>query len=168
MTTGFFLAMAGIASAVSIAGIGSAIGISYPAAAAAGVMSEDSKDFGKYLMLVALPGTQGIYGFVISLLWMNQLKVMSATESIPALSWNQGLMVLFACLPVGICGLSAVFQGRACAAGVNLVAKRSEDSAKALIMGVFVEFYAVLGLLVSIFVINYADKILLATKASGN
>ena len=167
MTTGFFLAMAGIASAVSIAGIGSAIGISYAASAAAGVMSEDPKNFGKYLMLVALPGTQGIYGFVISLLWMNQLNVMSE-NALTALSWNQGLIVMFACLPVGICGLSAIYQGRACAAGVNLVAKRSEESAKALIMGVFVEFYAVLGLLVSIFVIGYADKILAATKAVTN
>ena len=168
MTTGFFLAMAGIASAVSIAGIGSAIGISYAASAAAGVMSEDPKNFGKYLMLVALPGTQGIYGFVISLLWMNQLNVMSETAALTPLCWSQGLIILFACLPVGICGLSAIYQGRACAAGVNLVAKRSEESAKALIMGVFVEFYAVLGLLVSIFVIGYADKILAATKAVTN
>ena len=167
MTTGFFLAMAGIASAVCIAGLGSAIGISYAASAAAGVMSEDPKNFGKYLMLVALPGTQGIYGFVISLLWMNQLNVMSE-KALTALSWSQGLIILFACLPVGICGLSAIYQGRACAAGVNLVAKRSEESAKALIMGVFVEFYAVLGLLVSIFVIGYADKILAATKAVTN
>ena len=167
MTTGFFLAMAGIASAVCIAGLGSAIGISYAASAAAGVMSEDPKNFGKYLMLVALPGTQGIYGFVISLLWMAQLNLMS-DKALTSLSWNQGLIVLFACLPVGICGLSAIYQGRACAAGVNLVAKRSEESAKALIMGVFVEFYAVLGLLVSIFVINFSDKIFAATKAVAN
>ena len=77
-----------------------------------------------------------------------------------ALTPQQGLLIFFACLPVGICGLSAIFQGRVCASGVNLTAKRSEESGKALVMGVFVEFYAVLGFLVSIFVYLGADHLL--------
>lgn len=159
MTIGLFIAMAGIAAAVSIAGIGSAIGIGYAAAAAAGVMSEDAKNFGKYLMLVGLPGTQGIYGFIISFLWISKLNIMSAEPLVALTPW-QGLLIFFACLPVGICGLSAVYQGRVCAAGVNMTSKRAEESGKALVMGVFVEFYAVLGFLVSIFVYMGADKLL--------
>jgi len=151
--------MAGIALAVSIAGIGSAIGIGYAASAAAGVMSEDSKDFGKYLILVALPGTQGIYGFVIALLWMANLNIMSAA-AVPALTAAQGLVVLFACLPVGLCGLSAVYQGKVCASGVNLVAKKSDEMSHALIVSAFPEFYAILGFLVSIFTVLNAQSVL--------
>jgi V/A-type H+-transporting ATPase subunit K len=150
--------MAGIAAAVSIAGLGSAIGIGLAASAAAGVMSEDPRNFGKYLMLVGLPGTQGIYGFIIAFLWIYKLRVMS--DNPMTLAWPAGLLIFFACLPVGICGLSAVYQGKVCAAGVNLTAKRGEESGKALVMGVFVEFYAVLGFLTSIFVYLGSDYLL--------
>ena len=160
MTIGLFIAMAGIAAAVSIAGLGSAIGIGHAASAALGVMSEDAKNFGKYLMHVGLPGTQGIYGFIIAFLWIGRLQIISATEPLVALNAWQGLLIFFSCLPVGICGLSAMYQGRVCAAGVNLTAKKAEESGKALVMGVFVEFYAVLGFLVSIFVYMGADKLL--------
>ncbi len=147
---GLYLAMIGIASAVVIAGIGSAIGIWTAAVAAAGAMSEHSRNFGKYLLLVGLPGTQGIYGFIIAFLWINKLNIMSGNP-VP-LSTHEGLAILFSCLPVGILGLSAVFQGRVCASGLMLASKRVEEVGKALVMGVFVEFYAVLGLLISLFV----------------
>jgi V/A-type H+-transporting ATPase subunit K len=65
----------------------------------------------------------------------------------------QGLEVLFMNLPIAIAGLfSAIHQGKVCAAGVNLISKQEGEMGKALVMGVLVEFYAVLGLLVSIFV----------------
>lgn len=158
--TGLCIAMAGIAAAVSIAGIGSAIGIGFAATAAAGVMSEDSKDFGKYMGLVALPGTQGIYGFVIALMWMSNLNLMSASGTVPDLSTVQGLVILFACLPVGLCGLSAIYQGKVCAASINLVAKKPDEMGHALPISVFVEFYAVLGFLISIFAVLYSNHIL--------
>jgi V/A-type H+-transporting ATPase subunit K len=65
---------------------------------------------------------------------------------------GQGLQMFAACLPVGIAGyITAIYQGKVCAAGAELVAKRPSESAKAVIYGALVETYAVLGLLATIF-----------------
>jgi V/A-type H+-transporting ATPase subunit K len=139
------LCFMGAAIALILCGIGSAIGIGYAGQASLGVMSEDSKDFAKYLMLTALPGTQGIYGFVAAFLinqWSGQMETV--TQSV---GWD----FFFASLPIGFVGmLSAIYQGKVCTAGVGMTAKKPEEVGKALVMGVFVEFYAVLGLLLTI------------------
>ncbi len=150
MVSGLFIALAGVTSAVVFSGIGSSIGIGLAAQVAAGAMSEDPKAFGKYLLLLALPGTQGIYGFVIAFLWLLKLGIMAANPV--TLTIETGLAIFFSCLSVGLAGfLSAIHQGKVCASGIELVAKRPTETGKALVMGVFVEFYAVLGLLISIF-----------------
>jgi len=156
--------MAGIAMAVSIAGIGSAIGIGYAASASAGAMSEDSKGFANYLIVSLLPGTQGIYGFVIAYLWLGKLEVLAAGAGLTA---YQGLLVFFACLPVGLCGLSAIYQGKVCSAGINLMSKDSSQFGNVLIFGALPEFYAILGLLISYFAMDKAD-ILLKVVASAS
>jgi V/A-type H+-transporting ATPase subunit K len=140
----------GSALAVALAGIGSAIGIGYAGQATAGVMSEDPRNFGKYLVLTALPGTQGIYGFVAGFLALNKIGALAAKMT-PEI----GLQIFLACLPVALAGmLSAIHQGKVCTAGVGLTAKQPAESGKALVLGVFVEFYAVLGLLITIFLLN--------------
>ena len=63
MITGNVFALLGAAVA-ALAGIGSAIGVGIAGQAAAGVLAEDPKKFGKTLILQALPGTQGIYGLL--------------------------------------------------------------------------------------------------------
>jgi V/A-type H+-transporting ATPase subunit K len=147
MTLGFVLGLAGVASAVILAGIGSAIGIGTAGQAAAGAMSEDPKKFGKYLLLIALPGTQGIYGFIIAFLAFGAAKT--------GMALNDGLALFFACQPIAWAGLaSAIWQGKVCAGGVGMTAKQPAESGKALVMGVFVEFYAVLGLIISIFALQ--------------
>ncbi len=158
MTTGLFLAGLGVFTAIVMAGIGSAVGIGLTAQVAAGVMSEDPKNFGKYLMLIALPGTQGIYGFVIGFLVVMKLGILGG--SLPALSIAQGLNIFIDAAPVGIAGLvSAIHQGKVCAAGIEMAAKQPAEVGKALVMGVFVEFYAVLGLLISFFLVWFGIKI---------
>jgi V/A-type H+-transporting ATPase subunit K len=149
-TSGMGYAMFGAALAVVLSGIGSALGIRYTATASAGVMSEDPRNFGKYLVLVALPGTQGIYGFVAAFLIVNKVGQLAAGMSVP-----QGLQIMFAAMPIAFAGLvSAIQQGKACTAGVDLTAKQPDQSGKALVFGVFVEFYAVLGLIITIFLLN--------------
>jgi V/A-type H+-transporting ATPase subunit K len=64
MLSGLTLAILGAAFAVVLGGIGSAIGVGLAGQASSGVMSEDPDKFGSLLLLVALPGTQGIYGFL--------------------------------------------------------------------------------------------------------
>ena len=156
--SGMVYALMGAAAAVILSGIGSAIGIGYTASASAGVMSEDPRNFGKYLILVALPGTQGIYGFVAAFLVVAKLKltdVTAAAEIAKNMTTAQGLQILYACLPIAFAGLvSAIHQGKVCTAGVALTAKQPAESGKALVFGVFVEFYAVLGLIITIFVLQ--------------
>jgi V/A-type H+-transporting ATPase subunit K len=150
---GLALSLLGAALSAFLAGIGSSIGVGLAGQASTGVIGEDPEKFGKVMLLTALPGTQGIYGFVIAFLVLLKLQIIGGT--IPEVSTAQGWHLFFACLPVGIAGmLSAIHQGKVCSAGVQMTAKRPEESGKALILGVFVEFYAVLGFLASFLISN--------------
>ena len=151
--TGLSLAIMGAALAVGLAGSGSALGVGIAGQAAAGVVTEDPEKFGKVLLLQALPGTQGIYGFLAGF-WV-MLKVGLLGGTITALSPDVGLQILGACLPVGLVGLtSGIYQGKVAAAGIFLTAKRPEESGKGLILAAMVETYAVLGLLATILLLN--------------
>ena len=145
-------ALLGAASAVSLYGIGSSIGIGWVGQASAGAMTEDPENFGRYLILTALPGTQGIYGFVAAFLLLIKINLVGGAPV--ALTPTQGWNLFLAALPISILGLvSALHQGKVCAAGVGLTVKRPADSMKAVVLAVFVEFYAVLGLLITIFLV---------------
>lgn len=136
------VAYMGIALACALAGIGSAVGVGIAAQASTGVMSVDPGKFGKLLLLSALPGTQGIYGFVIAFLLLGKMPLVT---SMP-IAWQ----VFTAGLPIALAGLfSGIHQGKVCAGGAMMTAKQPDDSAKSLILAVFVEFYAILGFLVS-------------------
>ena len=149
--TGQVYAIIGAALAVGMAGMGSAIGVGIVGQAAAGVVSEDPDKFGQTLLLQALPGTQGIYGLLIGFIVMSRVGILGGA----APDMGQGLMILGACLPIAIVGLvSGVYQGKAAAAGVGLVAKRSEELGKAITFAVLVETYAVLALLASFLMVN--------------
>jgi len=153
MPLGFLTALLGAALAVILSGIGSAIGVGLAGQAASGVMSEDPEKFGSLLLLTALPGTQGIYGFLTGFMVFIKLGLISG--HIAQLTAQQGLDILVACLPVGFVGLiSAIHQGKVCAAGIYMVAKQPKETAKPLVLGALVETYAVLGLLISILMLN--------------
>ncbi|MBN1384517.1 MAG: V-type ATP synthase subunit K [Elusimicrobia bacterium] len=150
---GLILALLGGAIAVFMAGSGSAIGIGYAGAAGNGVLSEQPEKFGTMLLLVALPGTQGIYGFLTGFLVL--MKTGLIAGSIPAITVNQGFGILVACLPIAVTGLiSGIHQGRVCAAGIGVAAKHPEATMRALVYGALVETYAVLGLVITIFLLN--------------
>jgi V/A-type H+-transporting ATPase subunit K len=116
-------------------------------------MSEDPEKFGSYLLLVALPGTQGIYGFLSAFLVMLNLGLVGGALKSPTI--YQGWQILIACLPVAFAGLvSGIQQGKVCASGVYMVAKQPKDLMKPVIMAALVETYAVLGLLITILLLN--------------
>jgi V/A-type H+-transporting ATPase subunit K len=153
MALGLTLAILGGALACILGGIGSAIGVGLAGQASSGVMSEDPEKFGSLLLLVALPGTQGIYGFLSAFLVI--LKIGLTTGAIPKLSVFNGWQILVACLPVAFAGLvSGIHQGKVCASGVYMVAKQPKDLMKPVIMAALVETYAVLGLLITILLLN--------------
>ncbi|MCM8792369.1 MAG: V-type ATP synthase subunit K [Candidatus Omnitrophica bacterium] len=150
---GLVISILGLGLAVFLCGSGSAIGVGLAGQAANGVLSEDPEKFGNMLLLVALPGTQGIYGFLSGFLVILKLGLLRGEVVLPTLI--QGLQVLGACLPIAISGLiSAIHQGKVCAAGIAVAAKHPEASMRALIYGALVETYAILGLVITIFLLN--------------
>ena len=70
MSLGIIIAAFGAGISALLAGIGSVWGVQCAGQAAAGVCSEQPDLFGKVLVLQALPGTQGIYGFLLAVLIM--------------------------------------------------------------------------------------------------
>jgi V/A-type H+-transporting ATPase subunit K len=143
----YLVAYLGVALACALAGIGSAVGVGIAAQASTGVMSVDPKKFGKLLLLSALPGTQGIYGFVIAFLLIQKIALFTGDNPLTMVA---GWKIFAAGLPIALAGLmSGIHQGKVCAGGAMMTAKQPDDSAKALILAVFVEFYAILGFLVS-------------------
>ncbi len=153
MTNGLILAIIGAAIASLLAGIGSAKGVGLVGEAAAGVVSVDPSKFSKVLVLELLPGTQGLYGLLISFIILTRTGLLSGNPA--ELSVTQGLAFLIGALPIGIVGLlSALAQGRTAAAGVGITAKKPEHNSKGIIMAAMVETYAILALLISVLIIN--------------
>ncbi|NLV89437.1 MAG: V-type ATP synthase subunit K [Tissierellia bacterium] len=143
---GVVFAALGIAVAM-LSGIGSAIGVGTVGEAASGLIIEEPEKFGRSLVLQLLPGTQGLYGFVIALMVLGKLDVNMSVAN--------GLYLLFACTPIGIVGwLSAIAQGKTAAAGISILAKNEEHSTKGIIYSVMVETYALLAFVVSLILVN--------------
>ncbi len=151
-STGLFFALFGAALGAGLAGAGSGMGVGIAGAAASGVLAEDPGKFGQTLLLQALPGTQGIYGLLFAFLVLIKINMFGGGVD---LTTAQGLMIGACGLPIGIAGyFSGVGQGRASAGAMGIIAKRSEDLGKAMIYPAMVETYAVLGLLLSILMLN--------------
>ena len=141
---GAVFATLGAALATLLAGIGSAKGVGLVGEVATGLMSEEPEKFGKSLLL---PGTQGLYGFVIGLMVLGKIT--------KDLSVANGLGILMACLPIAIAGYgSAIAQGRVAASGISLLAKNEEQNTKGIIYAVMVETYALLAFVVSIMLLG--------------
>ena len=152
LANGQFLAILGASIAIIFAGMGSAKGTSIAGQAAAGAVSEDSSKFGKLLVLQLLPGTQGLYGFIIAFLILSKAGLLGTSVALTA---AQGFQLLASGLAIGITGYtSGVAQGKAAAAGVGIVAKNADELGKAITLAAIVETYALLGLLISFLAYN--------------
>ncbi|RJQ55547.1 MAG: V-type ATP synthase subunit K [Actinobacteria bacterium] len=147
--TGFQWALFGAGLAAIGGGIGSAIGITYAAQTGAGVLTEDPDKFGALLPIVAVSGTQGIYGFITAVLVLIFFNLLGGGGD--ELTAQQGVQIFFACLPVAFLALvSAIYQGLTSSAAAGMVARRTGEAGKALILPALVETYAVLALIVTI------------------
>ena len=140
---GYIFTALGAAAAVIISGIGSARGCGLVGKTATGIITEEPEKFGKALILQLLPGTQGLYGFIIGF--------FIAQKLLGPLTSAQGLYLIFAALPVGVVGyLSALYQGEVAAAGLQILAKNPDHNTKGIIMAAIVETYAILSFVISI------------------
>ena len=153
ITLGTALAFAGAAVAAGVAGVGSAMGVGIAGQAAAGVVTEDPGKFAKVLVLQLLPGTQGIYGLLVGFITLSKIGLLGGGAA--GIDTNTGLMILAACLPIGVVGLiSAIYQGKTSAASIGIVAKKEEQFGKAMLFPAMVETYAILALLISILAVS--------------
>ncbi|MBQ8658624.1 MAG: V-type ATP synthase subunit K [Clostridia bacterium] len=144
---GYTIAMMGIALCVLLCGIGSCIGLYKTSTAAAGVLSEDPKKFGKVMVLVLLPATQGIYGFIIGIIASGAISTGMATST--------GWAMVGAVLPMAVSGLvSAWIQGKSAVNCIYAVGKQESLSGKLIVYPGMIEFYAILGLIISIMLVG--------------
>lgn len=143
---GTILASLGVVLAAAFPGIGSAKGVGLTGEAAAALTSEQPEKFGKALILQLLPGTQGLYGFIIAFfIFLNVPNVSGFME---------GFKLFGASLPIAIVGYSsAILQGRVAAAGIQILAKKPEAATKGILYAAMVETYAILGFVISILMI---------------
>ena len=149
MRLGIILALISAAIATVFAGIGSIRGVGMSAEAGMGVLSEDPSKFGKLLVLELLPGTQGLYGFIVAFFIMLNVGIFGGLNT--GITTTMGWLYIVASLPIGIGGLiSGIAQGRAAVAGISLLARRSSEFSKAMVSTTLVEIYALLAFLVSL------------------
>ncbi len=122
---------------VALSGVGSSYGVTIPALAAVGAMKKNKGAFGSYMILTALPGTQGLYGFVCFFLVKNYLTA-GITVMQAAAILGLGLLVGVVCL------LSSIRQGQVCANGVAAIGNGHNVMGNTLILAAFPELYAIL------------------------
>ena len=135
-TTALVMAYVGVALMVGLAGIASAIGTSIAGMAAVGAMKKNGGAFGSYMVLSALPGSQGLYGFVC--FFMVQGFLTNPTML-------QGAAVFGAGLLVGMVNFAAsIYQAKVCANGIAAIGNGHDVMAETLILGAFPELYAIL------------------------
>lgn len=150
---GIVYALLGASVAVLLAGAGSAIGVGIAGQAASGVVTEDPSKFAKVLIMQLLPGTQGLYGLLIGFITLSKIGILGGGAA--QMSVQTGLLILAACLPIGIVGLiSGIAQGKTAAASIGIVAKKPEQFGKAMLFPAMVETYAILALLISFLAVS--------------
>ena len=124
---------------LGLSGIGSAFGTTIAGNAAEGVLKKNKEKSSSYMILSALPATQGLYGFVAFLMWMS--KDFAA----------DGLKLFAIGLVVGVVFLiSAIRQGQVCANGIAGIAGGHDVQTNTMIYAALPEFYAILSLVAAL------------------
>ncbi len=145
MMTNLILAYVGIGLMIALSGTGSVFGLTICGNAAIGGLKKRPEALGTFVLLSALPSTQGIYGFVAYFMIIGKVSAEMTAQ--------QAAAVFGASLAVGIvCLLSGIRQGQVCANGINATASGNNVTAGTMVMAAFPEFYAILSLLFLILV----------------
>jgi V/A-type H+/Na+-transporting ATPase subunit K len=149
MGTAIILAYVGLGLMIGMSGVGSAIGVSSAGSAAIGALKKNESAFGSYMLLSALAGTQGLYGFGGFFL-INTSGVLN--ENITML---QGAAILGCGIALGLAGLiSAIKQGEICANGISAIGSGYNLFGKTLVLAVFPELYAIVAFAATFLVVS--------------
>ena len=125
----------GLGLMLALAGIGSCYGTTIAGNAAEGALKKNPAKSSSYMILSAMPATQGLYGFVAFLMWVG--KDFAA----------DGLMLFAVGISVGlVCLFSAIRQGMVCANGIAGIAAGHDVQTNTMIYAALPEFYAILAL----------------------
>lgn len=144
MELSYLLAYLGLAIMVILSGIGSAIGVSMGGNATIGALKKNEEAFGSYMLLSALPGTQGLYGFAGFFILNNILVTLEEV------TLQHGFAFLAAGLSLGIVALfSALKQGSVTANGIAGIGSGYDVFGKTMILAVFPELYAIIAFAVT-------------------
>ena len=118
MEMNLLIAYIGIAIMVGLSGIGSAYGVTIAGNASIGALKKNDSAFGNFLVLTALPGTQGLYGFAGYFMFQS----------------------IFGVLTPEITGIQV------CANGIAAIGQGHNVFGNTLILAVFPELYAIVAL----------------------
>ena len=142
MVLATILGYLGLGLVLALAGIGSSIGTSTAGNAAEGGLKKRPEASGNFMVLSALPATQGIYGFVAFFMLLSKMR-----EAVAGQDPTQGFIIFGVGLSVGLaCMISAIRQGQVCANGIVGVSQGHDVFTNTLIYAALPEFYAILGL----------------------
>jgi V/A-type H+-transporting ATPase subunit K len=148
MDAAIILAYIGLGLMVGLAGVGSAVGVSIGGNATIGALKKNEDAFGSYMLLSALPGTQGLYGFA-GFFIINSAGVIG-----PDLTMLQGMAIFAAGFALGlVCLISAFRQGQICANGIAGIGAGYDVFGKTMVLAVFPELYAIVAFAAT-FIIN--------------
>ena len=131
----------GMGLMLALAGIGSCYGTSIAGNAAEGALKKDPSKSAGYMILSALPATQGLYGFLAFLLHFGKV-----TAETGMLWFGVGIGVGIVCL------FSAIRQGQVCANGIVGMSQGHDVQTNTMIYAAFPEFYAILALVATFLV----------------
>ncbi len=138
MDAAIVLGYIGLGLMVGLAGVGSAIGVSIGGNATIGALKKNESAFGSYMLLSALPGTQGLYGFA-GFFIINNAGVLTANTTM-----LQGMAILAAGFALGlVCLISAIRQGQICANGIDGIGSGYNVFGRTMVLAVFPELYAI-------------------------
>lgn len=135
--------MVGPVIALALSAIGSSVGCYIAGAASHAVMSRVEEGHGKYIGMSAAPASQSIYGFILMLL-MSKAIVAGTFSPISGIA-----MGLFSGTAIM---LSAIFQGKVCATGIQASAKQP---------AIFGKCFASVGIIESFALFTFVFSILL-------
>lgn len=107
--------MAGPAIALGLSSIGSSIGCGIAGEASHAVMSRQEEGHGKFIGMSAAPSSQSIYGFILMLLM---------SKAITAGTLSPGSALFIGTFSGAAIMLSAIYQGKVCASGIQASAKQ--------------------------------------------
>ncbi|MBO4446726.1 MAG: ATPase [Bacteroidales bacterium] len=131
----------GLGLMLGLAGIGSSVGTTIAGNAAEGALKKNPEKSASYMILSAMPATQGLYGFVAFLMWMGRDFAQDG-----ALLFGVGVSVGLVCL------FSAIRQGQVCANGIIGISQGHDVQTNTMIYAALPEFYAILALVAALMI----------------